>query len=238
MFKFGKWIGGGIGLITLGPIGALIGFFLGAVIDEQSSVTGSTTKRSSGDYVTSLMVLVTAVVRADGKIVQSEIDYVKRHLYASYGQDMAHRSVYMIKQMMHQQIPVQEVSIQMGQRLNKASCIQIIRFLFGVAYADGYLDENERIIIIKIAKNMGIDDANIKSIHSIFRPAADNSYLTLGISKNASNDEIKRAYRKLALKYHPDKVDSLDHKAKKEAQQKFQKISEAYNKIKQERGLN
>jgi len=53
---------------------------------------------------------------------------------------------------------------------------------------------------------------------------AEDYYSILGVNRNAGIDEIKKAYRKLALKYHPDRNPS----DKKKAEEQFKKISEAY----------
>ena len=53
-------------------------------------------------------------------------------------------------------------------------------------------------------------------------------YEVLGISKGASEDEIKKAYRKAAMKYHPDKFSNASDKEKKEAEEKFKEVNEAY----------
>lgn len=58
----------------------------------------------------------------------------------------------------------------------------------------------------------------------------DDYYKRLGITKNASQDDIKKAYRKLAMQYHPDR-----NKGNKEAEEKFKQISEAYNVLSDEK---
>lgn len=87
MVKIGKWIGGGLGFTLGGPLGALAGFVLGSVFDEADNllskpeqISGKKVQITQGDYMFSLLVLVTAVLKADGKILCSELDYVKEFL--------------------------------------------------------------------------------------------------------------------------------------------------------------
>ena len=83
MAKFGKWIGGGLGWAFGGPIGALIGFTVGSMFDggksqTQRGASGYSGRTTTGGYVMSLLVLVAAVMKADGKVLKSELDYVKK----------------------------------------------------------------------------------------------------------------------------------------------------------------
>lgn len=62
-------------------------------------------------------------------------------------------------------------------------------------------------------------------------------YSVLGVDKNATDEEIKKAYRRLAMKYHPDKVEGLGEDVKRNAEAQFREINEAYEQIKSERGM-
>ena len=63
-------------------------------------------------------------------------------------------------------------------------------------------------------------------------------YEILDLERGASSAEIKKAYRKMAIKYHPDKVSALGEEFQKAAKEKFQKVQEAYETIKKEKGIN
>ena len=71
----------------------------------------------------------------------------------------------------------------------------------------------------------------------MFYRNVDSDYKILGINSNATDDELKKAYRKMAIKFHPDKVATMGEEYVKGAKEKFQQIQEAYEAIKKERGL-
>jgi DnaJ like chaperone protein len=110
--------------------------------------------------------------------------------------------------------------------------------LFGVAQADGKVDISELNAIASISRYMGVSAKDFESIKSMFVAAVDSSYKILEIEKTATDDEVKKAYRKMAVKFHPDKVSHLGEDFQKKAKEKFQKVNEAYEQIKKERGMN
>ena len=90
---FGKWLGGGLGFAMGGPIGGLLGFLVGSMIDgatvETHTSSSHPARTTQGDFVMSLLVLVAAVMKADGKVVKSELDYVKQFFIVQFGQETA-----------------------------------------------------------------------------------------------------------------------------------------------------
>jgi len=244
MAKFGKWIGGGLGFTLGGPLGALAGFVLGSVFDEAEiliqnpgDTAGKKVQITQGDYMFSLLVLVTAVLKADGKILRSELDYVKEFLKRNFGPEGAQQALTILKDLTQQNIPVTDVCIQIRKFVDHSSRLQLVHFLFGIANADGVLHPDELKLIQHIAATLGISDADYNSIQAMFVPKTDWAYHILEIQESATNEEIKKAYRKMALKFHPDKVSYLGEDVQKAANEKFQKLNEAYQAICKERGL-
>ena len=86
-------------------------------------------------------------------------------------------------------------------------------------------------------RRTGINERDYISLQSMFVRDTDSAYKILEIEKSASEDDVKKAYRKMAMKYHPDKVQHLGSEYEKDAQEKFKKINEAYEQIKKERGM-
>jgi DnaJ like chaperone protein len=132
---------------------------------------------------------------------------------------------------------VADVARQIGQHLDNSSKLQLLQFLFGIAKADGHTHEAEVKIIQLISNYMGVASSDFTSIKSMFYNDIHVAYSVLGLEKTATNDEIKKAYRKMAIEYHPDKVAYLGEDVQKSANEKFQKLIAAYDSIKKERGI-
>ena len=238
MGKFGKWIGAGLGWTFGGPLGAILGFALGSFIDAADvQVIKGERKTTTGDFIASLLVLVASIMKADGKVLRSELDYVKKYFVQAFGSDSALEAMQMLRDILKQNIPVRDISIQIKQRMDYSSRLQLLHFLYGIANADGKIDTSEIQLIEQIAYYLGISSADSGSIKNMFVKSTDSAYIILGINRNATNEELKKAYRKLAVKYHPDKVSYLGEDIKNKAKEKFQQINEAYETIKKERGM-
>ena len=238
---FGKWLGGGLGFVMGGPIGGLLGFIVGSVIDSTTEVTTSYSKRtprtSQGDFAMSLLVLVAAVMKADGKVVKSELDYVKQFFVRQFGQESAKEAILLLKDILKKEILVRDVCIQISNNMDYSSRLQLLHLLFNVSLADGIINKAELDLIEKMSGALGISTSDFVSIRNMFIPETDSSYKILEIERTASNDEVKKAYRKMAMKYHPDKVGHLGDDFRKTADEKFKKVNEAYDKIKKERNM-
>lgn len=240
--KYAKWIGGGLGWAFGGFIGAILGYFLGSFIDgaseEYNRSEGTRGNTRQGDFKVSLLILIAAVMKADGKVLKSELEYVRANLIASFGHDQGSEALMMLRDILKQDIPVDEVCGEIRVNMDYASRLQLMHFLFGIADADGYICNKEQALIDRIANGLGLHAADYTSIKSMFVKSTDSSYKVLGITPDATNEEVKSAYKKMAVKYHPDKVSYLGEDVQKAAKEKFQKISEAYENIKKERGIN
>jgi len=237
MGKFAKWIGTGLGWAFFGPVGALFGFFLGSVVDSVGTVQITAGKTTPGDYAMSLLVLIAAMLKADGKILKSELDYVKRFLVQSFGVEGAQEALVMLKDLLKQDIPIQDVCRQIASNVDYSSRLQLLHFMFGLAYADGRFDPAEGLLIDNMALHLGITSKDVDSIRSMFMNTTEDYYKILEIDSTATDDQVKKAYRAMAIKYHPDKVAYLGEDVKKAANEKFQKLNAAYEKIKKERGM-
>jgi len=236
---FAKWIGGGLGWAFGGPIGAIIGYGLGSLFEGAAGgmkqlPSGQT---GGGDFAISLLVLSAAVMKADGKVLKSELDYVKRFLTNQFGDEHAQDLLHNLREILKQDIPVQEVCFQIRNSMDYSSKLQLMHYLWGITQADGVIDRNEQNLMEQIAANLGIAPADAESIKAMFVHSTDEAYKILEISPDASETEIKKAFRKMAVKFHPDKVSHLGEDYKKAAEEKILKVNEAYEKIKAERGF-
>jgi DnaJ like chaperone protein len=233
--SYGKWIGGGLGWAFGGPIGAILGFAMGSMFDgSQGNYKGT----ARGDFAMSLLVLSAAVMKADGKVVKSELEYVKSFFLRQFGVEETERLVLMLKEVLNQEINVREVSAQIGQYMDSPSKLQLLHYLFGIASADGQYHASEVDVIEQIAGYMGIRASDYASIRAMFVRNINSAYDILEIVPEATNDEVKKAYRRLAVEYHPDKVAHLGEDIRKSATEKFQTLNAAYDQIKKQRGMN
>jgi DnaJ like chaperone protein len=238
MGKFAKWIGGGLGWAFFGPLGGLMGFVLGSVVDSVEVIENRNPGRTTtGDFALSLLVLIAAVLKADGKVLKSELDYVKSYFLRTFGPEEAREALIMLRDLLNQNIPVDDVCSQIKQRLDYPSRLQLLHLLYGISQADGRVSPEEITLIERIAYSLGISVADRTSIHSMFVRDANAAYRVLEVEPTASDEEVKKAYRKMALKYHPDKVAYLGEEFKATAHEKFQQLNLAYETIKKERGI-
>ena len=241
MGMFGKWLGGGLGFVMGGPIGGLLGFLVGSMIDSttvtSSGYTAGPARTSQGDFGMSLLVLVAAVMKADGKVVKSELDYVKQFFVRQFGQESAKEALLVLKDILKQEIPVRDVCQQISRNMDYSSRLQLLHLLFNISLADGKIHPLEIEIIEKISGAMGVTSNDFLSIKNMFIPETNSSYKILEIEPTCTNEEVKKAYRRMAMKYHPDKVSHLGEDLRKIADEKFKKVNEAYEKIKKERNI-
>jgi DnaJ like chaperone protein len=240
MRKFSKWIGAGLGWTIGGPIGALVGFAFGSLVDASNIEKFENTRidTTTGDFVVSLLVLMAAVMKADRKVMQSELAFVKQYLVMTFGEEEALEMLRILRDILKQDIPLKEVTLQIKGRMDYPSRLQLIHLIYGIAQADGNISEAEMTVIEQIAYDLGLSGADILSVKNMYFRSADWAYSVLEVDSQASNEDIKKAYRQLALKNHPDKVAYLGEEIRKKSQEKFQKISEAYEAIKKERKMN
>ena len=250
--SYGKWIGGGLGWAFGGPIGGILGFVFGSMFDgmqngayahnpyqarggQSHPYAEPQTRR--GDFSASLLVLAAAVMKADDRVMKSELEFVRSFFIKQFGLENANESIKLLKEILKQDIRVVDVCLQIRQYMEYSSRLQLLHFLFGISMADGQLHPKEANIIEQISRLLDIDRNDFLSIKAMFIENTDSSYQILEISPNATDEEVKKAYRSMAVKYHPDKVAHLGDDIKNAAEEKLQKLNAAYEKIKKERGI-
>ena len=242
MGKFAKWIGGGLGYVFGGPIGGLLGFFIGSFVDSSTVTREQTGNRrvyrtTPGDFGMSLIILIAAVMKADGKVLRSELDYVKRFFVSQFGAATAQEALQMLRDLLKQDIPLRDVCAQIRNNMDYPSRLQLIHILYNISAADSRFEQAETEVIKSIAQMLGISTTDYESIRNMFIPSTDASYRILEVERTATDEELKKAYRKMALKYHPDKVSHLGDDFRKTAEEKFKAVNEAWEKIKKERHI-
>lgn len=251
--SYGKWIGGALGWAIGGPIGGLMGFAFGAMVDDSSALkvwsNDNYNPRADrryqsqrhhtrpGDFTSALLVLSAAVMKADGRHMKSELDFIRQFLTRQMGKAAATHQISLLGELLKKDIPLNEVCEQIRYYMEHPMRLQLLHYLFGIAKADGKVDKSEVKVIEYITHHLGISEKDAESIRAMFYKDAAASYTILEVDASASDDEVKKAYRRMAVKYHPDKVRDLGEMHQKAAQEKFIKVQEAYEHIKKERGL-
>ena len=246
--SLGKWILGGLGFAVGGPIGSIIGVLIATLFEKNGSdnQTASSTNRTfraqrttAGDVRVSIIVLIACVIKSDGRVLKSEINYIKPFLLKTFGEAGAKQALLLLKELLKQDIDAKAVAQQIGQHINYSTRLELVHLLLAVANADGELHELELEIISSISMNMSVQDADYQSILALYQRSKDANwaYTALEITSSATNEEVKKAYRRMAMKYHPDKVANAGEEIRQQATDKFRAINEAYEHIKQQRGI-
>ena len=202
---------------------------------KDTDFLGDTPKQK--DFSSSLLVLSAAVMKADGSVKKSELDYVKSFFLSNFGQEQAEKYILTLREILKQDIQIAEVSQQIGRYMDYSSKLQLLHYLFGIASADGQVHESEVKVIETISRYMGIYTSDYESVKAMFVKKVDDAYTILGVEPSATDDEVKKAYREMAKKNHPDKVAYLGDDVRKAAEKKFQEINDAYDRIKKQRGM-
>ena len=195
-------------------------------------------RASASNVPTMLMALSAAVMKADGKVLKAELDYVKAFFSQQFGNQFTTQHLKVLKQFLDaKQIPLDQICNDIRTRMPGEVRVQLVHYMFGIAKADGDVAESEMRVIQNIAQKLGVSQTDFESLKNMFYRDVNSDYKILGVDANASDDEVKKAYRKMAIAHHPDKVASMGEEYQKGAQEKFMKIQEAYDNIKKKRGF-
>ena len=242
-----KWFAAFIGYSIFRFPGAILGFLIGGFIDNLSSKGGGVktifsdmTRQSvsPADFELNLLSLCSIVIKADGKISQSEMDYVRQYFVSTYGKEKANAIFRTFNEInKKREISAQRICTFLNQRTRYEVRLQLLHFLFGIARADGSVSNPEIDKIREIARYLRVALRDFESIKAMFIKSADNAYKILEIDKTATDSELKKAYRTMAKKYHPDRVNTENEAIKKGAEEKFKEVQKAYEQVQRERGI-
>jgi len=238
----GKWIAGALGWVTLGPLGGLLGFLITARFEALSEAIEQYNKGQYGNqeqrnsFLMSLLVLSTAVIKADGKTTTKEMSVLQDFFARNFGPQAAEEAEEIIKELLDKDFNLYDVCMQVRSNMDYSQRLQLYHFLVGLGAADG-LHKSETDLLETIASYLGLSKGDSDSIFAQFQPSNESNYKILEIDPSATDEQVKKAYRKMAVKYHPDKVATLGEDVQKAAEEKFKAVSQAYEAICRERGI-
>lgn len=256
----GKWIGSAMGFMTMGPLGALAGYFIGSWFDKQAvgmqedlqADEAGRARYEQGQrnsFLFSMLVMASYVIRADRKIMHSEMEFVRRFLRANFGESAVEEGEQILLKLFDEAKRLDGVSPvafrnmifdcgrQIVAHLNYGERLQLLNFLVRIAQSDGNVCAEEITALREVALAMELSAGEVDSMLNLKGESLADAYKVLEIEPSATDEEVRKAFRKLALKHHPDRVATLGEDVRRAAEEKFQQINNAKERIYKARGM-
>lgn len=272
----GKWIGSALGWILSGGnvLGAIAGYCIGSLLSDATSTAerengfngnGNTFRNDYSDtqfnqrpfeedrnsFLFSMLVLSSYIIKADGKIMHSEMNCVRNFLRNNFGEQAVQQGEDILLKLFEMQKQqgattfketIRKSCVEISFHMNIGQRLQLLDYLIIIAKVDGNVSPEEVYALKEVATYLGLSAQDVDSMLNMEASSnqqigLDEAYKILGISPNATNDEVKAAYRKMALKHHPDRVSTLGDDIREAAEKKFQEINNAKERIYKARGL-
>lgn len=272
----GKWIGSALGWILSGGnvLGAIAGYCIGSLLSDATSTAerengfngnGNTFRNDYSDtqfnqrpfeedrnsFLFSMLVLSSYIIKADGKIMHSEMNCVRNFLRNNFGEQAVRQGEDILLKLFEMQKQqgattfketIRKSCVEISFHMNIGQRLQLLDYLIIIAKVDGTISPEEVYALKEVATYLGLSAQDVDSMLNMEASSnqqigLDEAYKILGISPNATNDEVKAAYRKMALKHHPDRVSTLGDDIREAAEKKFQEINNAKERIYKARGL-
>ena len=239
----GKAIGAGLGFLFGGPFGAILGTITGDFFDKTTLKTISTKRPVSNydkslNFITHLVGILISIAKADGHLSVQEIKVIERAFvsFGFRGEDLSFIRD-LIRHTSRVDLDLRAVCFEYKQYSSYEEKLSLLRIVYLVAFADKELHTNEERMINHIIGYLEINADDAFEIRGEFCSDNNKHYKILNVTRDASIEDVKKAYRLLSKKYHPDRVSHLGDEFATLASDKFQKINNAYEEVKKEKGF-
>ena len=254
MAWWGTLLGGTLGYMLGGPLGAMLGAALGGNFDRGIKITDQfdpgAQERVQAAFFSATFSTMGHIAKADGKVTPDEIasaGHIMSQMQLTADQREAARKLF--NEGKNHSFPLDDVLLQFRKECHRRrNLLQVfIEIQISMAMADGHLHTNEKELLVHIGNVLGFSPQQLEHLFQFAAGAShtpehqtqtlDDAYAILGVSKTASDDEIKKAYRRLMSQHHPDKLVSkgLPEEMIKIATEKTQEIRKAYDLVKNKR---
>ena len=246
----GKIVGGTLGFALGGPLGAIAGAALGHTFDATNNQHYTEGRRQLSyqeeaqmTFFVATFSMLAKVAKADGRISPAEVQAVEDFMAHELNLTPESRifATEVFRTAINSPMTFEDFAGQFYDQFhNQPRLLDLmIDVLLRLSVADGALTEKEEKLISSAARIFHFSEQKYHELKSRYAPDSEKYYAILGTSSRASDDEIKRQYRKLVKEYHPDTIASkgLPEEFNKFASEKFREIQNAYDAVRQERGL-
>ena len=248
-------------ICTAGSVlGALAGYFIGSWFDKQAvgmqedlqADEAGRARYEQGQrnsFLFSMLVMASYVIRADRKIMHSEMEFVRRFLRANFGESAVEEGEQILLKLFDEAKRLDGVSPvafrdmifdcgrQIAAHLNYGERLQLLNFLVRIAQSDGNVCAEEITALREVALAMELSAGEVDSMLNLKGESLADAYKVLEIEPSATDEEVRKAFRQLALKHHPDRVATLGEDVRRAAEEKFQQINNAKERIYKARGM-
>lgn len=246
--------------MAMGPLGALAGYAIGSLLENASNAgnapadayggTGASSYEGQrNSFLFAMLVMASYIIRADGRIMHSEMEFVRRFLRANFGEAAVSQGEQILLNLFEQRKQMErsnpmafrntihECGAQIAANLTYEQRLQMLDFLAKIAQSDGNVCQAEIDALKEVALSMGLSDKEVDSMLNLRGNSLEDAYKVLEIAPDATDAEVRAAYRRLALKHHPDKVATLGEDIRRAAEEKLQEINDAKERVYKARGM-
>ena len=236
MAKYEKWLGASLGwMLTGNPLGGVLGYIAGTFLQQNDQDKNKTTVKGVSEFEVNLMVLASHLIKMDGRPTADEVAFIENFMNAHFDTQYANQRTGILQHCLQKEYDLNGACGQIRLYSEQGTRVQVVRFLIDLAQCDGAMTERENYFVFRIAGYLNVNDVEYKKLKAEHTIQPLSAYQILGVTQEMSFAEIRTIYRRLVLKYHPDRNKDANDAEKRRLANKFQQVQEAYEKIKMEK---